>query len=269
MIRILLLVGFIFYSLPSLAKIETATGKYSYTEDEEISKPESCRRAKAKAKLKAIEQAIGQTISSDELSICNEVDGKSNCERNQFSLFEFNAIVKLINTAKENWYPKDESGIKLFVCEVEIKADVKPIKKINDPNFDFSVKLNNYNFRAKEELEIDIVVNKEMYLTIFQIWPYEDPKNFQVKKLFPDKEDQVNTFEQINKFKPGSINLKYEVFLPEGLKKKVIDEYLFFIASEENIEWLPEYETIDLLKTSFHDSKYKMKYTYKGYTLIK
>ena len=83
---------------------------------------------------------------------------------------------------KEKWYPEEKDNILVFVCEVEIKADVKAIKKISDPNFDFSVKLNNYNFRTGDELKIEIDVNKEMYLTIFQVLPYEDLKNNQVIK---------------------------------------------------------------------------------------
>ena len=49
MIRILLLVGFIFYSLPSLAKIVTAKGKYMHSG--EISTNEGCKLAKEKASL--------------------------------------------------------------------------------------------------------------------------------------------------------------------------------------------------------------------------
>jgi len=266
MIRILLLLGFIFYSLPSLAKEETATGFYRYTEDQEISKPESCRRAKAEAKLKALEQGIGETISSEELEICNSVDGKVDCRGNQFSLFEFNGIVKLIGSPKEKWYQKKKDNILVFVCEVEIVADVKAIGKISDPNFDFTVKLNNYNFRTGDELKIEIDVNKEMYLTIFQVLPYEDLKNFQVLKLFPNEMDKNNAF------KPGPISLpkkgKYEVFFPEKVKRKIIDEYLFIVASEKNINWLPKYHKISDLKSRFLNINYKMKYTYKGYTII-
>ena len=50
----------------------------------------------------------------------------------------------------------------LFVCEVEIEADVTAIEKISDPNFDFSVKLNSYNFRTGDELKIEIDVNKDV-----------------------------------------------------------------------------------------------------------
>ena len=65
------------------------------------------------------------------------------CIGNQFSLFEFNGIVKLIGSPKEKWYQQKKDDILVFVCEVEIVADVKAIEKISDPNFDFTVKLNN------------------------------------------------------------------------------------------------------------------------------
>ena len=91
MIRILLLLGFIFYSFPSLAEIVTAKGKYMH--GGEISTDEGCKLAKDRAKLKAQEKVLGQTISVEELEKCTQIDGKSNCERNQFFLSSFNGDI--------------------------------------------------------------------------------------------------------------------------------------------------------------------------------
>ena len=44
------------------------------------------KRTKSLALLKALEKVLGQTISSDEMENCSEVDGKTSCERNQFFL---------------------------------------------------------------------------------------------------------------------------------------------------------------------------------------
>ena len=41
------------------------------------------------------------------------------------------------------------------------------------------------------------------------------------------------------------------------------------VFKEKVINWLGQYETIEELKSRFYNSKYKMKYTYKGYTIIK
>ena len=71
MIRILLLVGFIFYSLPSLAKIVYA--KASFMHGEEISTKDGCKFAREKAELEAIQKGIGVTISSENLRKCSQI----------------------------------------------------------------------------------------------------------------------------------------------------------------------------------------------------
>ena len=62
MIRILLLLGFIFYSLPSLAKIVNAKVKYMHTG--EISTNEGCELAKNRAKLKALEKVMPRGVGT-------------------------------------------------------------------------------------------------------------------------------------------------------------------------------------------------------------
>ncbi len=144
MIRILLLLGFIFYSLPSLAEIVTAKGKYMH--GGEISTDEGCKLAKDRAKLKAQEKVLGQTISVEELEKCTQIDGKSNCERNQFFFSKFKGH---ISNLKELSPPKKTTGTldteTVYFCEIEIKANVVPAKQITDPNFNFNVKLSEYN----------------------------------------------------------------------------------------------------------------------------
>ena len=54
----------------------------------------------------------------------------------------------------------------------------------------FNVKLNEKNFRDGEELKINIELNKPIYLTIFQILPYEK-KDFQVHKVFPNELEKI------------------------------------------------------------------------------
>ena len=80
MIRILLLLGFIFYSFPSLAKIVFAKG--TYTHDEKTSTSEGCKYAYRDAELQALKKVTKITLSSVELETCSQVDGKGNCEYN-------------------------------------------------------------------------------------------------------------------------------------------------------------------------------------------
>jgi hypothetical protein len=51
--------------------------------------------------------------------------------------------------------------------------------------------------------------------------------------------------------------------------KNSIDEYLVFVASEKNINWLEKYTKIEDLKKQFINSKSLVKWKYKEYTIIK
>ena len=100
MVRIFLLLSLIFYSNLSLAEVVTGIGSYTHTGD--ISTNEGCKLAKEKAKLNALEKVLGQTISSEELEKCSEIDGKSNCERNQFFLSSFNGEISKLKEINKN-----------------------------------------------------------------------------------------------------------------------------------------------------------------------
>jgi hypothetical protein len=265
MIRILLLLGFVFYSLPSLATIVTAKAKYMHSG--EISTNTGCEIAKDRAKLKALEKEIGQTISSEELEKCSEIDGKYNCERNRFFLSSFNGdITGLKELVRKKTTETLDDGKIVYYCEIEIKANVIPSKQITDPNFDFNVKLNKSNYNEGDNLTMEIGFTKPMYLTIFQVLPYEK-KNNQVLKLFPNEREKDNFIKSEKIILPN--NAKYEIYFPEKVNKERVDEYLFFITSDKNISWLPEYGTIEELKAAFHKLKKMMKHKFKQYTITK
>ena len=266
MIRILLLLGFIFYSFPSLAKIVYA--KASFMHGEEISTKDGCKFARQKAELEALQKGLNVTISSEEIEKCSQIDGKSNCEYNQFFLKTFNGILTGIKELSKPLKRIEtlDSGDIAYICEIEIKANVEPIKQITDPNFNFNVKLNEYNFKTGDGLTMEITFTKPMYLTIFQFLPYEKEGN-QVSKLFPNEREENNFIKDKKIILP--YNAKYEVYFPENVNKKNIDEYLFFITSDEKIDWLDEYNNIYELKSSYINSTKRVKTKYKQYTIYK
>ena len=265
MIRILLLLVFIFYSYPSLAKIVTV--KESVMHGEEISTKDGCMLARKNAQLKALREGLGVTTSSEELEKCSQIDGKSNCEYNQFSLITFNGVLTEVKElSKKKKTETLSNGEIAYICEIEIKANAEPIKQITDPNFNFNVKLNEHNFKPGDNLSMEIDFTKPMYLTIFQFLPYEKEGN-QVSKLFPNEREENNFI------KDGKIilpyNAQYEIYFPEKINKKNVDEYLFFIASDEKINWLDEYNNINELKSSYINSTKRVKTKYKQYTIYK
>lgn len=259
------LIIFLFFCFSSLADVIQTEGQYTYGGD--ISRNEACELAKERAKLKALERILGQTISSEEMENCSEVDGKTNCERNQFFLSSFNGDItnlKILET-KNKTIKIENSNEEFSICKIKIEANVNKNTQLLDSSFDFNVKLNEKNFREGENLKINIELNKPMYISIFQILPYEK-KNYQVNKLFPNDLETDNFVKTSNFSLP--INAKYQIYFPEVSNKNRIDEYLFFIGSENNIKWLNKYDKIEDLKKAYINEK-DLKYTYKEYTIYK
>ncbi len=248
-------------SLPTNAEIVTSTGKHKHLG--EISANDSCKIAIEKAKKNAIIKTLGQTISTDVVSSCSEIDGEYNCERNQLSLFELNGDITSWDEINKN--DGKEIGSDIHFCEVTIEANVVPVKQNFDPTFQFNVKLNQEIYRSGDILEININTSKKMYMSIFQWLPYGGKKYDKVTKIFPNKQYNKN----VNNLISENINLKYEVYFPEEIKPKKVDEYLVFIASERQIPWLTHYTEIEGLKSQLNKSKILMEKHISGYIIIK
>ena len=262
MIKKLILI-FLLIITPLKAEIVTEKGKHRHVGN--ISKNQSCKIAEQKAKKNAIIKSIGQTISSDVVSNCSEVDGEFECERNQLSLFELNGVITSSKRIGKPNYGEELGSEGIFFCEVTIRANVEPVKKNLDPTFQFDVKLNQEIFRSGENMEIEINTSKKMYMTIFQWLPYGGKKFNIITKIFPNKEYNKN----INNLIDGQLVLKYQTYFPEEIKEKKVDEYLIFVASEKDINWLKSYSQIESLKREFTKTNILMENHYSGYMLIR
>ena len=256
-----LIILFFLLIAPANSEIVIASGKHKHLGD--VAAIESCKIAEEKAKKNAIIQSLGQTVSSDVVSNCSEIDGEFECERNQFALFELNGDItsfKVIN--------KDEGkelGSDIRFCEIEIEAKVVPINYNQDPNFQFDVSLNERIYRTGDQLEININTSKDMYLTIFQWLPYGQSKYNKVTKIFPNEKFNHNINNLIN----NNLKLKYEVYFPDEINLDKVDEYLVFVASEDDISWLNEYTQIEGLKSQMNKNKILMEKHVAGYIVIK
>lgn len=262
--KFIFILGYLFliFTSTSIAEIVIETGKHKHL-GKNYTKFQSCKIAEEKAKKKAIIKSLGQTISSEVVSNCSEVDGEFDCERNQLSLFELNG--EITSSKITNKVYDKELGTEILFCEVTIKANVEPIKKNLDPTFQFNVKLNQEIFRSGENVEIEIDTSKKMYMTIFQWLPYGGKKYNVITKIFPNKEFNKNTNDLVD----GKLVLKYEAYFPEEIKKNKVDEYFIFVASEKKINWLNEYAEIEGLKKQFSKTNILMEKHYSGYMLIK
>ena len=259
------LIIFFFLTFTASAEEVITEGNYIYTGN--ISENEACSLAKERAKLKALEKVIGQKISSEEMENCSEVDGKTSCERNQFFLSSFNGeITKLKELKKDILIQKIEnSDEQTYICKIKIQAEVIKTAQTLDNSFDFNVKLNEKNFKEGDELKIDLILSKPIYLNIFQILPYET-KDFQVHKIFPNELDDKNYITDKSVSLP--MKAKYEVYFPNNINKRSVDEYLFVIGSENDINWLEKYTKIEDLKNAYIRER-SIIYKYKSYTIYR
>ena len=177
------------FSLPSLAEIVEA--KASFMHGEEISTKDGCEFAQKKAELNALQKGLNVTISSEETEKCSQVDGQSNCEQNQFFLKTFNGILTEINElSKKKRTETLDSGDIAYICEIEIKTKVEPIKQIKDPDFNFNVKLNENNFKSGDKLTMEIGFTNLCILLFFSFCPM---KKMVIKfpSFFPTKEKKI------------------------------------------------------------------------------
>ena len=258
--RIFILLVFLI-TLPAKAEIVKAVATHKHLGS--YSKNESCAIALEKAKKKAITESLGETITSEIVSNCSEVDGEFNCERNQFSLLSLKGdIVDIKKNKPEYSY---DSATEISMCKQSIEAKVVPIKQNTDPNFQFDVSMNERTFKSGDAMEIEVNTSTEMYISIFQWLPYGGKKYNKITKIFPNEDFNANT----NNLVSSNLKLKYETYFPGEINKKMVDEYLVFVASEKEIPWLNEYAKIDGLKKQLVKSKVLIEKHYMGYVIIK
>ena len=257
----------------AFAEIVTVTGEHQHLRD--ISIKEGCDWAKKDALSKAKEKVLGLKIFSEENEMCNAVDGKSNCVRNQLFLSETLGHITAVDVIKseESEEKFDNSENKIYVCRITIKANVEKRSNTLDASYDFGIALNNLAFREEEELEIDINLTKPVFLNIFQWLPYEN-KDDQIYKIFPNEIEKNNYIEK-NKFELPIIDkntlkrkAKYLIEFPKNVNNERVDEYLIFIFSKGKIDFFDNYLIREDLIKKFMGEK-EVKLLYKGYTIIK
>ena len=253
---------FLIFTFPLNAEILIETGKHKHL-GKNYTQAESCKIAREKAEKNALIKSLGQTISSETISNCSEVDGEFECERNQLSVFELNGV---ITSSKEiNRNEGKEIGSQIYFCEITIEANVEPVKRKSDPTFHFDTKLNKKIYRSGENLEIEINTSKRMYMTIFQWLPYGGEKYNIITKIFPNENFNKNT----NDLVEGNFKLEYEAYFPDEIKYEKVDEYLIFVATEKKIPWLDEYVDRTSLSKQLNKKNLLMEVQSNSYIIIK
>ena len=223
-----------------------------------------CRK---KSKEKAIKEALGLKISLDEIRKCKETDGVLECEDNQTSVLSLNGDIKEYKIINKEDGVDELSDPKIYYCKIEIKAVVVPSFE-NNLDIEFNVKLNQLNFRNGEKISMDFLFSEELYLTVYQYYPYK--KVDRVQKLFPNKYEKDNKI-SLKNFKLPTDNLEYTVLFPDNISRVRVDEHLIFIATKKNVGFLDTYFSLeDLTKRLMEiEKKNIVRKEQKTYTIYK
>jgi len=252
---------------PTIVLSKIVNTEYTFKHLGEVSQKDACQIAEKRAKEKAIKEALGLKISLDEIRKCKETDGVLECEDNQTSVLSLNGDIKEYKITNKEEGVDELSEPKIYFCKIEINADVVPSFK-NNLDIEFNIALNQVNFRSGEEISMEFLFSEELYLTVYQYYPYK--KIDRVQKLFPNKYEKDNKI-SLKNFKLPTDKLEYTVLFPENISRARVDEHLIFIAAKKNIGFLDTYFSLeDLTKRLMEiEKKNIVRKEQKTYTIVK
>ena len=253
--------------VPTIVFSKIVNTEYTFKHLGEVTQKDACQIAEKRAKEKAIKEALGLKISLDEIRKCKETDGVLECEDNQTSVLSLNGDIKEYKIVNKEDGVDELSDPKIYFCKIEINADVVPSIE-NNLNIEFNIALNQVNFRNGEKISMDFLFSEELYLTVYQYYPYK--KVDRVQKLFPNKYEKNNKI-SLKNFKLPTENLEYAVLFPENLSRAKVDEHLIFIATKADVGFLDTYFSLeDLTKRLLEiEKKNIVRKEQKTYTIYK
>ena len=253
--------------VPTIVFSKIVNTEYTFKHLGEVTQKDACQIAEKRAKEKAIKEALGLKISLDEIRKCKETDGVLECEDNQTSVLSLNGDIKEYKIINKEDGVDELSEPKIYFCKIEINADVVPSFK-NNLDIEFNIALNQVNFRSGEEISMEFLFSEELYLTVYQYYPYK--KVDRVQKLLPNKYEKNNKI-SLKNFKLPTENLEYAVLFPENLSRAKVDEHLIFIATKADVGFLDTYFSLeDLTKRLLEiEKKNIVRKEQKTYTIYK
>ena len=204
------------------AKTVAGVGEYDFGAD--ITENDSCDKALTKAEADAIERAFGVTVGATDWEMCDN----ETCDFRQMSWIETHGhVVEIKNINKvilEN--PRR--------CRVSIVADVEQTPTI-DPNFTLDLQLNRTEYKAGDELTIDLDPSQAMYVAVFN-WTDEYGFLLMDYKLI-DQQIQL----------PNDPGLKFVTYLNDNNPS---EEMIVVLASEKQMNFKLKYDDLEFVMIS-------------------
>jgi Domain of unknown function (DUF4384) len=209
----------------------------------DLSRNQACENARESAKSKAIAMVSGEKISFDQQLQCFQRSKNSDerkCEINQNTAFLVEGQISRSETISE--IVKTVPGAQ--VCTVLMVVDVIPPSLESDPSFDFKFEINRTNFRQGDNLIINLIPSKMMYVYIFNWRSAFNKEN--VIKIFPNEVDKDNYIIKSITIPTKNSDSKYSFELdwdaPNGYDKDFMNESIIVVATKKPIDWLSSYD---------------------------
>tara|TARA_Y100001938_G_C8011234_1_gene390161 strand:- start:247 stop:909 length:663 start_codon:yes stop_codon:yes gene_type:complete len=197
-------------------------GEYDFGAD--ITENQSCDQALTNAEADAIERAFGVTVGATDWEMCDN----ETCDFRSMSWIETHGhVVEIKNINKvilEN--PRR--------CRVSIVADVEQTPTIN-PNFTLDVELNRTQYKAGDELYINLDPSQSMYVAVFN---WSDVHGF----ILMD-------YKQIDKSirLPDDPRYKFKTYINDN---KPSEEMIVVLASKSQMNFKLKYDTNEFVMLS-------------------
>ena len=210
--------------IPFWAWTKTVAGVGEYDFGADITENQSCDQALTNAEADAIERAFGVTVGATDWEMCDN----ETCDFRSMSWIETHGhVVEIKNINKvilEN--PRR--------CRVSIVADVEQTPTIN-PNFTLDVELNRTQYKAGDELYINLDPSQSMYVAVFN---WSDVHGF----ILMD-------YKQIDKSirLPDDPRYKFKTYINDN---KPSEEMIVVLASKSQMNFKLKYDTNEFVMLS-------------------
>ena len=220
---------------PSFAQAEWVQAVGSYIFPPNLAEAEACDKADQRARINAITQITGETLSADETQRCTDQGDEAQCARNSAVWTTLGGTIVQTRNRVQQTVPELESYRR---CVVSFQADVRVSQGVPDPGFTLGFALNSAVYRDGESMVLRLKPSQPMYVQIFQWLPYEKG-DAQIVRLFPNGFDtdtrmtQPTTIPSADGSKLYDLKLGFPAQPPAGQKMEV--EYLMVVATRTPI----------------------------------
>ena len=243
--RVFLLLLFAGMASSVMAETKTSTASAEYLYGPETSKNEACNLALGKAKMKALANVLGESVSAEELLSCKGSTGKDSdyrCDLNQVTWSQIDGDIK--RTISEKTVTEERGDASACVAEVAIEIVIPKDKP--DPNFQLRADFKQTVFRVGDDFNLDIELSQQGFVTVFNWLPHDSNS---VVRIIPQSEDpsQSNVFLSAEKTKGLKASYAMTANWADSYtgKRKFYDEYLLVVATKRPIKWLSKYNLDD------------------------